>query len=371
MKNFFKKTVFVFLLVLMFPLTLFLSGCGATPVNEILGVFFDTKLYEDGIPVFEVDLNTPTYFPYKINPSTAVSYVPKWDNPYQGKDTINNKNRYEFNKNYDGKLIVYDKDFQDIKIRVFFGDICSDTAIIKLKKYPIAIRADVSDVSMNTSGSYSICPVGTFKNSDGTTYERPLLASEFNFVVTSHNESIVSVSNPSRLEICSEMKNSIAITSTKVSVALKDTIGRDVLGENGESLKFDVNVNIVPTAATGYVDIKGNNYDPATGEQAGFIKNGDTVEIKLSEMDVNADTLKYFEYTAVFVGEHNNLILPEDIYCTSNNSAYFEVDSVNKIVTLVEEDTYIVGKTFTFKFWSNLNDVNGNLYLISFSVKFS
>lgn len=371
MKNFFKKTVFVFLLVLMFPLTLFLSGCGATPVNEILGVFFDTKIYEDGIPVFEVDLNTPTYFPYKINPSTAVSYVPKWDNPYQGQDTINNKNRYEFNKEYDGKLIVYDKDFEDIKIRVFFGDICSDTAIVKLKRYPIAIRADVSDVSINTSGAYSICPVGTFENSDGTTYERPLLASEYNFVVSSQNESIVSVPNSSRLEICSEMKNSIAITSTKVSVVLKDTLGRDVVGKNGENLKFDVNVNVVPTVATGYVDIKGNNYDVETGKQAGFIKNGDTVEIKLSEMEVNADVLKYFEYDAVFVGNHNNLILSEDIYCTSNNSSCFEIDNANKNVILIEDDVDIVGRTFTFKFWSNLNDVNGKLYLISFNIKFS
>lgn len=370
MKKFLRKSCFVFLLVLMLPLTLFLSACGATPVNEIQAVFFETDIYEDGIPVFEVDLNTPTYFPYRINPSTAVSYVPKWDNPYQGKDTINNKNRYEFNKNYDGKLIVFDQNFEDIKIRVFFGDICSDTAIVKLKKYPIAIRADVTDVSINTSGSYTICPIGTFKEGD-TTYERPLLASEYNFEVKSLNESIVSVVNSSRFEICSEMKNSVAVTSTKVSVELKDLSGRSVKGSNGEKLLFEVNVNIVPTATTGYVDIKGNNYNVGTNVQAGFIENGDAVEIKLAEMNVNGETLKYFEYDVNFVSSLSGLIDAEFVYCTTNNTGYFEVDDENQRITILVGDSYVVGKTYTFKMWSNLNDENGNLFMISFTIKFS
>lgn len=372
MKKIFKKSFLVFLLVLMLPVTLFLSGCGATPVNEIHAVFFDTKIYEDGVPVFEVDLNTPTYFPYKINPSTAVNYVPKWDNPYQGKDTSNNVNRYEFNKEYDGKLIVTNEKFEDIKIRVFFGDTCSDTAIVRLKKYPISIRADVSNVSLNTSGAYTICPVGTFLNDDGvTTYERPLLASEYNFVVTSSNESIVSVANSSRLEICSEIKNSVAITSATVTVELKDTIGRAKTGSDGNPLKFDIQVNIVPSAVTGYVDIKGKNYDVGTTNPAGFIEDGDTVEIKLNEMSKNSQDDKYFVYDAFFESNLGNLILPEDIFCTSNNSSYFNVDSEEQTVTLLVDDAYITGKTFTFKMWSVYNDVSGKLYVISFNIKFS
>ena len=54
-----KNLFLCFLMTILLPLTMILSGCGATPKNEVLGVAFDSMIYDEetGYAVFEVDKN--------------------------------------------------------------------------------------------------------------------------------------------------------------------------------------------------------------------------------------------------------------------------------------------------------------------------
>ena len=66
----FKLVLAILLFALISPAFLTLVGCGATPVNDVKAVYFDSEIYDtNGYAVFELDLYKPTILKTKINPS--------------------------------------------------------------------------------------------------------------------------------------------------------------------------------------------------------------------------------------------------------------------------------------------------------------
>ena len=74
-----KRILVSLCLALLLPLGLVFTGCGATPSNEVRGVFFDSDYYDEetGYAIFELDQGRPTKLEYKVNPSSWSGYIPE------------------------------------------------------------------------------------------------------------------------------------------------------------------------------------------------------------------------------------------------------------------------------------------------------
>ena len=334
MKNKFAKAL-IFLFIVILPVTILLSGCGATPTNEARGVHFVSTEYDEstGYAVFEVDLNVPTNLDFKVNPSSwsgyAITYQPIGGDPA-------NRVRYEL---INGVITVNSTDFQEIQIRIHINGY-TDTCIVRLKEYPVRIQTDLTEVNINSFGVYTINVYGEFDNGDGTTYTRAMTDQEFNFNVQTSDETIIDVPNANRLKVCSVRRNSASAT---VTVTLNNTVGES------RGLSFTITFNVVQNASEGYLLIDG--YDK-------FVNNGDTIDVNLSDLDYEEG--QYILSWRLYAFSESGLYTETDSSCTTTNSRYIEVDNeLDRLVIDTSQDLSV-----RVNIWTPLIDGDGNAFAV-------
>lgn len=351
MKKLLKKSLIFLMLMVMMPLASFLVACGATPGNSVKGVAFVSDIYDEetGKAIFEVDLNVATELTYKCNPSTASGKI-DYTIPVEGQTNAGyNRSRFTFE---DGKITVNYDDFEQIEIKISISGY-SDQCIVRLKKYPVSMRPLESSVILNAGSSYTIRALGTFELEDGSTEERYLTESEFNFTVTTESEPIISVPNEQRLTVCSLLKTS---GKTKVTVTLNDRSGKS------KGMNFKVEFNVVEIAKESFLRFE--NFD-------NFIETGDSIEVDANKLTANAKGEYELHYDALFVSEQGTFIEYDGGYrLSSSNNDYVSFDENNRIIKIksaydVELDVTVYTDLFALG-----DDGNYKAVQITFKVNF-
>ncbi len=352
MKKLFKFSLFALLFAIVMPFTLFLTGCGATPANEALGVFFESQTYDEetGLAVFAVDKNVNTKLEYKVNPSSwgayAVTYAIKECSPQ-------NRSRFTLE---DGKIKVESDLFEDIKVEIHINNYI-DTCIVKLKHYPTSMfllndageEVNSIDVRLNAFGSYTINPCGRFLEANGTSYVQSLKEYDYNFTVTSSDVTVIQVPHENRLKISSERGQ---VGSAKVKVELKDAT-------NTVIQTVEVNVTVVLNAGNSMVLLDGCG---------SFVKNGSNVELKASDLEKDAKNNLIVGYE-MFVLSTDGRYIPQEsvtIECTTSDGKNITLDNENS--RFLVEPTGNAEHAFEVSLWTNLIDNEGQSYSITFNV---
>ena len=353
MKKILKISLFSLLLALVMPFTLFLSGCGATPTNEVLGVFFQPEFYDEetGFAVFEIDLNKNTELKYKVNPSSwsgyAVTYSIKECPP-------ENLSRFTLK---DGSINIESAAFEQIKIEIHINNYV-DTCIVRLKEYPKDMflydvdgttKVKELEVTINAYASYIICPYGVFVDRAGVQTIKPLLEYDFDFAVTSNDETVISVPNENRLKICSVRKN---VASAEVLVGLKNASGNVIY-------QVKVKVNVILNAASAKVLIDGNET---------FVSEGSNIEIDAETLEKDASGNYLMNYQMFVFSEDNRFIETQniDMMCTISETKYISVSrTANQIVI---ESPPQGDLTSNVTLWTNLIKDDGSAFSISFKI---
>ena len=355
MKKSIKSLIFVLLFVVTLPVTLFLSGCGATPSNEVQAVFFDSLLYDDeeggtGYAVFEVDKGVTTKLDFKVNPSTwsgyAVTYAIK-------ECSAQNRSRFTLEN---GEITVQSNEFEEIKVEVHISG-HHDTCIVRLKEYPNDIflydidgktEVDELEVSINSFGSYTISPYGRFVDAKGNSYVRPLIEHDFNFKVESDDPTIIDVPNESRLKVCSVRSN---VSSANVTVMLNDTTGKML-----HMVKVKINVVLNASRALAIID----GYDK-------FAVDNQAIEIAADDLDLDENENLLLGVEVFFFGEDNRFIEPENtrFMLTVDNARYASVDGD----TIIIEPNSLELLNLKVNIWSNLVKPDGTAYSLTLNLK--
>ena len=356
MKKNFKSLMLLIMCLVIFPLTLILSACGATPSNEVKGVFFQSELYDEktGLAVFEVDAGVNTKLTYKINPSTWSGYVVT----YAIKEcAVENSSRFKLE---DGCIDVNKStahEFEEIKVQIMVNK-KTDTCIVRLKTYPTEMflldvdgttEVKTKEVSINSTGSYSINPIGRFTGKDGVTYTQPLLEKNYKFSVVSDNPSVIGVPNSGRLTVYSVRNN---VASATVTVSLLNS-------KNEVLASVKIKINIVLDAEKALTTIS---------SYGSFVKTGDVVEINASDLEYDSvdDSYKLLLNTRIY-GLENRLIEDANIKTavTTTNSRYVTVEG-NEIFVTQGITSELV---FAVSVWTNLVANNGTVFSVQFDVK--
>lgn len=348
MKKVLKKALLIVMMLAMLPLTTLFVACGATPDDEAKAVMFTSDIYDEetGKAIFEVDLKVPTELTFKCNPSTSDDRV-SYTIPVEGQiNSSLNRSRFDF-KN--GVITVNDSRFEPVEIKISVNGY-TDQCIVRLKEYPVEIFASVSDVVINSYGSYTICAMGKFKLSDGTYETRPLLEKDYNFQVVSDDETVISVPNSSRLTVCSERKDT---NFANVTVTLLDESGIS------KNLSFKVKISVHQMAESGYLKIEG--FDS-------FVEDGSTVKVDANTMTPNVDGEYELRFSAKFASE---------LGC--------ELDNIGKLTCLTDSNDYVsfnndtqvikIKSNYNGKYqvfvWTNLFKSDGSTLGITFTIDFT
>lgn len=272
MKNKFKNILFMLIIALFAPITMFLSACGATPSGTVTGVLFDSMAYdEDGTPVFYVDKDVTTSLKYKVYPSSASGYKVYFD-PV-GTGTPENSSRYLFEN---GKITVNYDTFEDVRYKVRIGDY-SDTCIVKLREYPKEIYTTKTEVVLNSGDVQDIVIKGNFLNAQNISRNNVNISdSQYSFIVETEDETIVNIPNENRLKFIAIRQNGTAST----------TVTATMLDGNGEKtdLKVQIKVTVVQNISKCKVIMSG-------AEE--FVENNDTVELKYGDLNTYSEDAQY------------------------------------------------------------------------------
>lgn len=272
MKNKLKNILFVLIIALFMPMTMFLSACGATASGTVTGIKFTPNDYdENGTPLFWVDEGVTTTLDYSVYPSSASGYRVYFD-PV-GTGTSGNSLLYNF-KN--GKITVTDNKFEEVRYKIRVGNF-TDTCIIRLKEYPKKIYTEETDVVLNSDGYYDIVVKGDFKNvQDVETLGVILGQDDYSFLVETEDETIVSVPNENRLKFIAIRQNGTASTNVKVTML-------DCSGKKREDLSFKIKVTVVQNISTCKIVMSGVDT---------FVENNDEVTVDFNKLE-DADEVGY------------------------------------------------------------------------------
>lgn len=299
MKNKLKNIFLAFIFALSLPAMMFLSACGATPSSEVTGICFHSMKYDDdGVAIFEVDKDISTNLTYKVFPSSASGYRAYFD-PLD-KGTAENSLRFTFK---DGNITVNSNSFEDVRYKVRVGEF-SDTCIIRLKEYPKEIYTDEPSVILNND---EICDIVIKANfADGRSGVK-ISDSDYNFLVESEDETIVSVPNKNRLKFIAVRKTGTA--STKVTATILNSLGEKT------GLKIEIQVKVVQNVS--YCKVVMSGYDL-------FVENKDSIEIDYNKL----------------APEGEKKLINIDIYPFNTNGELCVED--NYIISLSKENNYVI-----------------------------
>ena len=328
MRNKFKNLILVFILAVSLPFVSFLTGCGATPSNEITGIAFDSMIYDEetGLPVFEVDKGLETSLTYKIYPSTAVGYRVYFDPVDKG--TAENSSRFTFQ---DGVITVNSNSFEDVRYKVRAGDF-SDTCIIRLKEYPVEIFTDETTIIANKGEVVPINVKAKFINDLGVVSIRNITEKDFDFLVETSDETMVKIENSERLKFFPVRNNS---TMAEVSVTL--------LNGNGEptNMSFKINVQVVQNVKSAFVEVSGVD---------SFVENNGIAKVNFEALEEDLEDSNYkkidFNIYPINVG---NLLIEDNfeysVYVTSKKYAKVTRDGKSVLMKKTVNEDYEIGIT--------------------------
>ena len=358
----------ILLLIVISPLCIFLSGCGATPVNDIKAVYFDSNIYDEetGYAVFELDLNTPTTLACKTNPSG-----------WQGTLVFNAINLNPTNAQYfdldanSGVFTIMNTNYQPVEVQVLIyiqtaGSVESieDRCIVRQKVYPNAIylnedRDTEATLYINSLGAQTLHIFGNF----GGGVITELSETDYNFKVESSDISVITVPDSSRLKIRS-LKSKI--DDVDVTISLLNS-KMEVI----EGYVLTLHVKVVLPSSSSVATFEG--YDD-------FIFDGDEITINI---DDSFDTsiiggstyynLKFEIELFSDQGISSDVYLdPEeyDITCTSNQERYRIIDNDNSIFQIRKpqnSDSLVVEVTIATSAINN----SSNVYKMSFTIIFN
>lgn len=308
MKIRFKKLFLALIAIVFLPLVAILSGCGATPSGDLLGIVFKTLKYDEatGLPVFEVDKDVTVDLSEKVwtYPSSASGYKVYFD-PID-KGTAENSSRYTFK---DGKITVNSRDFEDVRYKVRAGDY-SDTCIIRLKDYPVEIYPNETTMVVS---SYDIVPINVkakFVNTAGVESYRNITESEYDFVVETSDETIVNIPNENRLKFC-PVRNGASQAKVKVTILSGRT------DEDGNRIKsdltFEITVNVIQNISSSFLVMSGVDT---------FIEDDDTANVKFNQLETEGG-FKKIDFTIYPVNVGNLLVEDEFTYTIYLSSKKF------------------------------------------------
>lgn len=351
-----KAIAMVLALILMLPLALTLAACGATPSNEVRGVFFQSDKYdiETGYAIFEVDLNEPTTLSYKVNPSTWSGYRVT----YTFEDSAAN---HEFYNVIDGVITVISPNFSDVKVNIHING-QSDTCIVTLKKYPDRFYVEETDIYLNSSGLYSIKPVGEYINSDNTVRKVYLTETDYKFSLISNDETKVQLINENRLEVFAVSKTNG--DSTTVTINLLDTKGNvknypQTNGENAVSpMTAIVKITIVPNVADARLKLS---------SESAFVKNGGTASITSPTETYKIDFEIYF--LSKDFDENGILIkVPVRLTINSDEKDVVQIDEEGQTITI---NSTAMDLQINISIITNLYGSNGAPFTFTFTINYS
>ncbi len=333
------------------PAMFILSGCGATSTNQVRGVFFDTKLYDDdGIAVFEVDYNTETELTYKVNPSTGSGYKPIYQTLKSGENE-ENRTRFEL---VNGKITITSRDFEEITVQITlngYKDVCK----IRLKQYPDSIfflDADGNQISTLNSqicaDSYDVIHVyGSFGGE-----VRELTDERYIFNVVSTDETIISVPNINRLTIYTlkSHPSDCAVTITLLNASAKT-----------ECEPLTINYTIVPKAAVAYILVDGYDH---------FATDGSTIEVSASGLKgaLESDENSYFMGFEAYVVSSSNYVAECDISTITSNNDKVKYDATTNKIVFSEISSNM---NFSLTFWFTIVEDSGNPFAVTLNFEIS
>lgn len=326
------------MLCISLPFTMLLSGCGATPTNDVNAVYFESDKYDsDGKAIFEVDLNVTKYLTFKVNPSSWSGYAVTYSNDA----TQENRRYFEL---IEGTIKVIDMRFQQIVVGISIKE-HTDYCIVRLKEYPTKFYSEKTNIDIAAQGMFTIDPIAEFSLGDGSTDIRHVTEKDFNFKVESSDETKIHVPDSSRLKIYAVCTNSATAT---VKVTLLDTSGN-------EKAYFELNVNVIQSAKRAVLKIDGEDK---------FIKSGDTINVSTSKFTGDTYSIGYNIY--FFSGTGILLDGNSQISCSFNDNS---VISANLDENLIVISTSVrVGTTFDVKMLSKVTDDNGSPIQIAFKI---
>lgn len=340
-----KAVVLVVLLCLTLPLTMLFSGCGATAANEANAVNFVSENYDShGRAIFEVDLNTPTKLTYKVNPSSWSGYAVTYNND------ATERNRQCFVLE-NGVITVTRSNFEDLDVEINVNG-HSDHCVVRLKKYPVKIYSELSDVQIAAQGMHTINVMAEFDNESSA---RRLAESEYKFKVVSSDETKIQVPNSERLTIYAVGETAVN-ESVKVTVSLLDQSGN-------EKTKFEINVNVVRNASEILFKIGGIDK---------FVKNGSTLKISAANLE-KQNGAYILRYNVYFFSDSNSLLENKvDLLLSFSDEDSVSADlKNNKILIKTNLDLSQTEFSFNVSVITNLVDSAGNPLKLTFKVDLS
>lgn len=356
-----KKILISLCLALLLPLGLVLTACGATPSNEVRGVFFESDFYDEetGYAIFELDQGRATKLEYKVNPSSWSGYVPEYQVIKAGESE---ENRPRF-KLENGEVTINSSDFEEITVQITINDF-SDICIVRLKKYPTKIffingegeqvQKDYKAVSSNT-----VHQIHVFGQFGGETEPRELSEEHYKFNVVSSNDTTVKIFNPTRLTLFTVKTRP---ERAEIKVELLNADGKSVFAE-----PLTLTVDVIPLITNGMLLIDG--YDD-------FIDGTETEPIEISVSGTTSKNGKEYyvlSYKAYAFGEaeagsepvyFDEEIVDFDIVVMANNLNVSSDYGSREIYI----DSSLAGTELELTFWFGLNTVGFKPFSINISV---
>lgn len=347
------------LMVMLFvPLSFFMTACGATPSNEVRGVFFQSDKYDQstGYAIFEVDLNVPTTLSYKVNPSTWSGYKVT----YNFEDDSSN---HEFYNVENGVITVIDEKFSDTRVKIHINGM-TDTCIVTLKRYPDRFYLETKSVNLSSSGLYSIRPVGEYDNPDGTVTTVHLTEADFNFSLISNDESKVQLIDKNRLDVYAVSKT--GGDTAMVTVQLLDTSGK----VKNYPKKFDGDVDspmvdyisftIVPSVAYARLSVDGSS---------GFIENGGSLTVTKATLSADLK-FKLYLYSEDISGNRYLIKVPFEVELVADLKALVNL-SESKDTIQIHLESSESNQNIEITLVTNTFDSSGIPFAFRFSIQYN
>jgi len=378
MKKIYNKILLVLIALIILPAASLLVGCGATPVNQAQGVSFVSNVQDDeGIPVFELDLGLPVRLPYKLNPSSAYGYSPRFT-AIKGIDG-DNLERFSLDRTT-GEFCIKKADFNNVKVEVAIGDSYKAECWIKLKKYPTAIGLyDENEfnginaspkINLSSGASFQINVAAIFADSEvinqDTGEKKPSLISDsdYNFLVEAdeNSKTIINVPSSNRLNIMAYNNYGTA----KVKVALCNYYGEVIKGDDGVAkLAFEIEIETYMICDSMEVNLSSANKLVSSKNQI------ESLYLKASNLEYDSSNGVFIlEYSVDFYDRFDRLIQDAELKstCFVDKTTYIQIDNINNKIFVSRPPSGGM-LDFNLEIWSNAPLVTGEFCMIEINIK--
>lgn len=231
------------------------AGCGTEGSSSVQAVFFVKDVYY-------VDYNVETFLDYKVYPSTSSDYAVSF--PIGSNYLSEGKNFILKN----GKIKVIDKSFLSITVDVKINDL-KDTCEVRLREYPKSIKFEQSSKTISAGRVETLEVVGVFGSG-----ERKCVQDEFNYKITSSDQSVIEVIDSESLIVASTGK------------AGESDIRVEILNSLGESQNLVAETTIV---------CKNNILESFAIFGNTVVKDGAELNLSMKKGDSSVVAVHYFD----------------------------------------------------------------------------